>query len=280
MWYFIELEKSLKISIITETTGDLEFVEPEGYFLYDGNEYPYWGNPGGKAKTIDYDVGKFNRYAKIGNKADELVDKFKNTISQDFNSLDGRCSFACLVMMKYGIRIGNEDSATGYESGMEETEGEIVQTYGTTTLLNKHVFVSEDSIKLNFLGKTQVEQDILIDDPFVVEYAKKYDNPNLPEDKWLGIDYDILFKFVKSEVGDSFIPKDFRTFCANVTGWNKIKSFLNKPKVGTKSEANDEIKTVVETVANRLGNTPGISKRNYIDGRMLDWFKSERLDEE
>jgi len=269
----------MKISIITETTGLLEYNDPAGYFSYEGEKYPYWGNPSGRAKTVDYDVGKFNRYAKIGAIADELVGGFKHLIQENYKSVDGRCAFACLVMMKYGIRIGNEDSATGYESGMEENEGEFVQTYGTTTLLNKHVFVEKDSINLNFLGKTQVEQDIAIDDPFVVEYARKYDDQNRPDDKWLGIDYDLLFKFVKSEVGDSFIPKDFRTFCANVTGWKKIKKFLSKPKRETKTEANDEIKIVVESVANRLGNTPGISKRNYIDNRMLDWFKNERLED-
>lgn len=267
----------MKISIITETTGDLEFNEPEGYFSYEDNKYPYWGNPRGRAKTIEYDVGKFNRYVKIGMIADELVGQFRELVNSDWKSSDGRCAFACLIMMKYGIRIGNEDSATGYESGKEENEGEFVQTYGTTTLLNKHVVVGENNIKLNFLGKTQVEQNVTIDDSFVVEYAKRYDDPNLPEDKWLGIDYDVLFKFVKSKVGDSFIPKDFRTFCANVTGWKTIKSFLGKPKQEKKSEANEEIKIVVESVANQLGNTPGITKRNYLDSRMLDWFKNERL---
>jgi hypothetical protein len=272
----------MKISIITETTGDLEleYTEPEGYFSYEGNEYPYWGNPDGRAKTIEYDVGKFNRYAKISALSDEFTQKFKDMVKNDWESPNGRCSFACLVMMKYGVRIGNEDSAAGYESGMEETEGEIVQTYGTTTLLNKHVVVGENSINLDFLGKTQVEQNISIDDPFVVEYAKRYDDPALPENKWLGIDYDMLFKFVKNEVGDSFVPKDFRTFCANVTGWTTIKSLLDKPKRDTKTEVNDETKIVVESVADKLGNTPGISKRSYIDARMLDWFKGKRLKED
>ncbi|MBD3408520.1 MAG: hypothetical protein GF411_20520 [Candidatus Lokiarchaeota archaeon] len=269
----------MKMSVITETT-ELEFTEPEGYFVYGGDKYPYWGNPGGRSKTIEYEVGKFNRYAKMGHAADELVEKFERNVKQDWKGVKGRCSYACLVMMKYGIRIGNEDSAVGYESGLEETEGEIVQTYGTTTLLNKHVFVEEDKIILDFLGKTQVEQHVDIDDPFVVEYAKRYDDSDRPEEKWLGIDYDMLFDFVKSEVGDSFVPKDFRTFCANVTAWNEIKSYLDNPKRETRTDVNNEIKSVVEAVANQLGNTPGISKRNYIDSRMLDWFKSKRLNEE
>jgi hypothetical protein len=267
----------MKISVITETTGDMEANEPSGSFAYQGNDYPYWGSPLGRSKTEDYSVGKFNRYAKIGVRADDLVNEFHDKLVEVPNLNDGKCSFASLIMMKYGIRIGNEDSAMGYESGLDSNVGEIVQTYGTTTLLNKHVMVEDGILKLDFLGKTQVQQSVEIDDPFIVKYAKHYHDSAKPEEKWIGIDYDILFKFVKSNIGDIFIPKDFRTFCANVTGWKAIKTFLNKPKRETITDANSEVKLITEVVADQLGNTPGISKRNYIDNRMLDWFKSERL---
>ena len=65
----------------------------------------------------------------------------------------------------------------------------------------------------------------------------------------------------------------------NVTAWKTIKSYLQRPKRKTKSEANAEIKMVVESVASKLGNNPSISKRSYVDSRMLDWFKGERLEE-
>lgn len=269
----------MKLNVISEG-NELEFKEPEGYFAYQGKDYPYWGNPGGKSKTIEYSVGKFNRFAKLGLIADELTDEFKDILAKDYLTTDGRCSFASLLMMKHGIRIGNEDSAMGYESGLEETEGEIVQTYGTTTLLNKHVSIVKDNINLDFLGKTQVEHNIDIDDPLLIKYARLYYDSNEPEKRWIGIDYDTLFDFVKRKVGKSFIPKDFRTFCANITAWDAIQRILPKPKRETRSEVNEEIKGVVEEVAGRLGNTPSIAKANYVSHDMLDWFKHERLMEE
>jgi DNA topoisomerase-1 len=181
--------------------------------------------------------------------------------------------------MKYGMRIGNEGSAEGYVSGLEKNKGEVVQTYGTTTLLNKHVSFVDNKIKLHFLGKEQVEHDIVVTEPFFYRYGKHYYGLGGPDDKWLGIEYDLLFDFVKTNIGDGFIPKDLRTFCGNVTGWNAILSYLDKPKQEKKSDAKKEIKEVVEKVANRLGNTPGIAKRAYIDGRMLDWFLSQRFEE-
>lgn len=267
----------MKISIITETTEDLEFNEPNGDFVYQNRKYPYWGNPSGRSRTIEYETGKFNRYAKMGLIADELLGEFRSTVESDPKSLDGRCSFACIVMMNYGIRIGNEDSAMGHESGLEHTENQFVQTYGTTTLLNKHVKMSDGNINLDFVGKTEVEQSVDINDPFIIKHAQIYYQQDRPDDKWIGIDYDTLFDFVKNEVGDSFVPKDFRTFCANTTAWRAIEQFLGRDKVETKTEANEEIKKITEIVAEQLGNTPGISKRNYIDSRMLDWFKAQRV---
>jgi DNA topoisomerase IB len=266
----------MKLKTISEET-EIESFEPAGYFEFSGTDYPYWGNPNGSTKTKTYDIGKFNRYAKLGTMADELVLDFKGMIESDWSSTDARCAFASIVMMRNGIRIGNEDSAEGYTSGLADNEGEFVQTYGTTTLLNKHVSFTENGLNLEFLGKTQVEQNIDINDPFISKYARIYHNESRPEDRWLGIDYDTLFSFVKDNVGSNFIPKDFRTFCANTTGWRTINKFLPNPEVDTKTEANDEIKLVVKSVASKLGNTEGISKRNYIDNRMLDWFKNERL---
>jgi len=266
----------MKLSIITEDS-DIQYDNPAGNFTFRDKKYSYWGNPIGRNKTLEYSVGKFNRYVKLGVKADELIETFKKNIEKDPKSLSGRCSYASLIMMLYGIRVGNEDSAAGYESGLEDNKGEIVQTYGTTTLLNKHITIKDNLLNLRFLGKTQVNQDINIDDKFIVRYAKVYYNSSDEESKWLGIDYESLFKFIKREVGDGFIPKDLRTFCANVTAWDTIQSYLDQPKIDTKTEANQEIKEVVEAVSTRLGNTPSIAKRNYIDGRMLDWFKASRL---
>lgn len=266
----------MKISIITETTEDMDLGEPRGWFDYDGKQYPYWGSVAGRLKTLDYDVAKFNRYAKIGDKINDIIDDLNGIIKSNWKSIDARCAFATLLMIEHGIRVGNEDSAMGYESGLEDNIGEIVQTYGVTTLLNKHVKFIDDYLKLHFLGKTQVEQNIKVFDVDIIKYAKLYYDEYLPDEKWIGIDYDMLFKFVKDRIGD-YVPKDFRTFCANVTGWESIEKFLDKPKLETKTEANGEIKQVVDVVSNKLGNTPNIAKAKYIDRRMLDWFKNKRL---
>jgi DNA topoisomerase IB len=92
----------------------------------------------------------------------------------------------------------------------------------------------------------------------------------------LGIDYNVLFRYVKKNIGLIYVPKDLRTFCANVNAWRVIEKYLDRPLPEMKSDANAEVREIVETVAERLGNTPPVTKRNYLDERMLNWFIEQR----
>src|ERR1700752_2846264 len=78
---------------------DVDFREPTGYFSYEGKDYPYWGNQAGRNRTVDYDQGKFNRYAKLGNIADQLLQDFKRTVQNAPNTAEGRCAYASILMM-------------------------------------------------------------------------------------------------------------------------------------------------------------------------------------
>jgi DNA topoisomerase-1 len=209
--------------------------------------------------------------------AEELEKEFSKTIRSNPGSLEARCSYACLTMMRYGIRVGNEGSAEGYVSGMKKSKGEVVHTYGLTTLLNKHVMFGSKVMLLDFLGKEQVKHKIKVREPFLIDIGRQYWNRSNPEGKWLNIEYEQLFEFVHNNIGKAFVPKDFRTFCANTAGWRVISRFLGQPKREKKSDANKEIATVVWCVSRRLGNTPGIAKKNYLDHRMIDWFKAQRI---
>lgn len=254
----------------------LKAEKPAGHFIYAGTQFPYWGNVTGRNYTIDYNVGKFNRYSKFGSMSDDVAESLKDIIRSRTNIIDGRCAYACYLMMQYGVRIGNEGSAEGYVSGLEKNIGEIVHTYGVTTLLNDHVLFDNDIMFLNFLGKEQVEQSITIGNSILVSYGRIYYDDSEPHKKWLSIDYDTLFGFIKKNIGGQFVPKDLRTFCANVSAWIYMQKYLNNKKTETKTDAKKELTAVVEMVANRLGNTPSVSRSNYLDKRMLDWFVSQR----
>jgi DNA topoisomerase-1 len=255
-----------------------DILEPKEEFKYYGVKYPTWSTFTASARPEDYEKGKFNRFAKIGKMAEDLERGFVQTIRENYNSEEGRCSYMCLLMMRYGIRVGNEGSAEGYVSGMKQNKGEVVQTFGVTTLLNKHILFEDDKMFLDFVGKEQVKHKIKVLEPMMVEVGMKYYRQDAPEEKWLDIEYNTLFKYIRRSVGKAFVPKDFRTFCANTVAWRTIQRYLDNPKTyDKKTPANKEVKNIVWVVSKRLGNTPGVAKKNYIDHRMLDWFLAQRL---
>lgn len=257
---------------------DVEIPGPEFYFKYEGSEYPAWSSPKGHMKTADYDLAKFNRFAKIGDRANKLKLELKDKIKTTPEDLESRAAYACLLMMDHGIRTGNESSAEGYVSGLEDNKGDVVKTFGVSTLLNDHVRIKDGLLYLHFLGKTQVEHRIKIMDPFMIKYGRYYLKHSNNFNTWLGIDYSVLYKFIRDTVGEGFIPKDFRTFRANIAAWDWIKPKLDK-KVETKTDANNIITKMVEHAASILGNTPGVCRSSYLDSRMLDWIKDQLVDE-
>jgi len=266
----------MKLYVIEEGTEDA--VDPKTWFKYQGKYYPSWGSVNGRVKTQDYDLAKYNRFAKIGIMADDISGIFKENIEADPESMEARCSYACLLMMEHGIRVGNESSAEGYIS----SEGEEVQTFGVTTLLRDHVRINEETntLYLHFLGKTAVEHRIKIIDDFLEKWGLYYFKHPNEIDTWLGIDYDVLFSFIRDTLGDGFNPKDFRTFRGNVAAWNYIGGKIeSKQKMDTATEANDLIREMVEHVSDVLGNTPGVARSNYIDSRMIDWVKAMLLND-
>ncbi|MFA5248825.1 MAG: hypothetical protein WC415_06480 [Patescibacteria group bacterium] len=263
----------------------INIIEPVSFFSYQGKEYPVFSSFGGHYKPGDAVVGKQNRFAKLGKMADKTVKELKENIKLDPLSLNGRLSFACLLMMLTGIRIGNESSAEGYVSNLANNAGETVQTFGVTTLKPEHVQVSEDTLQLNFLGKKQVAQNIKVIDPVLVDVGKLYLNDKVDPfaasqttaDTWIGIDIKDLTTFIKQNFGEQMIPKDLRTFRANTLFIDLIRDKIDATKVDKKT-AKEELKIAIEGVAKGLGNTPSVTKSAYLDSRALDWYIFQRTE--
>jgi len=249
---------------------------PIGEFKYQGKTYPVWSSFEAHYKPGDSELGKFNRYAKLGLNADKVIAKFKDLIQKQPLSKEAHLAYACLLMLQSGIRVGNEDSAAGYESQLSGNPGEFVQTYGVTTLKPEHVEIHDNTLVLHFLGKKQVEQNIKIEDPFMVSFGEDYlDAAVGTQETWLGVDLGDLTRFIKLNFGEQFVPKDLRTFKANVTAFDLMRPYLDEAPV-EKKDAKEETKMLVAGVAEALGNTPAVAKGAYLDARMLEWFLNVR----
>ncbi len=246
------------------------------YYKINNDEILLFGNTNGSYKSNNKTTSKFNRIAKIAQNYNEIYAKLINFLKGK-NELKQRLSFACLLMLESGIRIGNEKSSEGYISKVKGFEGQEVQTYGLTTLKPEHIKFENEKMYLDFIGKKLVDQYIEVNNHLLIECGKKFYELNKDKETWLEINNYILVKFIKKYFGKKFIPKDLRVFRANVEGFNVSKEIMNREKPLKRKEAKTEIREICEKTSEVLGNTPQICKKSYLDHRLLTFHLEERL---
>lgn len=235
---------------------------------------------GGKQFTIfgkfkGANDNKFNRAAKLAHLFNSLERRLTECVNHNPISTEiSRSSLACLMLMHSGIRVGNEDSADGYMTqphpNQKDKVPEFVKTYGLTTLKKEHFVIKDNSIDILFLGKKCVDNSFTIKHPVIIAGLRALLADCSPDKYVFGITDSELTKFIKTNAGQQFSPKDFRTLRANLEAWNFLnsvhESFMNKANY--KSQVN----MLYTYVASKLNNTKGVCKKSYVAPEILNYM--------
>ncbi len=155
------------------------------------------------------------------------------------------------------MRVGNDEYARSNQS------------FGMTTLRNRHVKVDGADIKFHFRGKSGVQHTIKLHDPYMVRIVRKL----------LDLPGQDLFQYV-DEVGDThsigsgdvndylheitgedYTAKDFRTWAGTVLAALALNEFQ---QFDSQAQAKKNIVQAIEHVAMKLGNTPTICRKCYV----------------
>jgi len=164
------------------------------------------------------------------------------------------------------IRVGNEEYARANKS------------FGATTLRRRHLKRTGHGLLMRFTGKHGIVHKVKITDTNLKRICKRCQD--LPGQ--------MLFQYVNgdgepkpvtsSDVNDyireatdaDFTAKHFRTWGASVIALDQL---LKK-----KEDARISVKTVIEPVAEALGNTPAISRKSYVHPGLLEAVKDDARD--
>jgi DNA topoisomerase-1 len=168
------------------------------------------------------------------------------------------------------IRVGNEEYARDNKS------------YGLTTLQDRHAKVRGGKVTFKFRGKSGKDHDIDIEDPHLARIVKSCQD--LPgQDLFQYVDEPGQRQDVKSEdvneylheiVGGEFTAKDFRTWAGTVLAAMALQEF---EKVTNQRQARKNILRAIETVSERLGNTPSVCRKCYVHPAVLDSYMDGSL---
>lgn len=213
---------------------------------------------------------KYFRLLEFGSKLPE----FRKNILKDLRrkDLDERKVLAISVnmMQKTLIRIGNESYKQLYGS------------YGLTTLMDKHVKINGNSMKLSFKGKKGVFHEIDISDKGLAKLVEKCrDIPGqelfqyyTPGGERKSIDSGKVNNYIKEISCCDFTAKDFRTWAGTMHAMKHLSEFEFPDNVTLRKKIT---LTAIDQVAAKLGNTRAICKKSYIFPALLEEYENGSL---
>ncbi len=160
----------------------------------------------------------------------------------------------------------------GSERYTEENE-----SYGLTTLRSRHLILEDEEITFRYPGKSGVTQEKHIDNDRLCRIIRDLDEtPGHRVFKYFGEDgrkvyvsADDLNDYIREVMGEDFSAKDFRTWA----GTSLAALALDELGVAEQTDqAESNIRAAIESVAQRLGNTPEVARASYIDPRVIDSY--------
>jgi len=138
-------------------------------------------------------------------------------------------------------------------------------------------------LRFRFRGKHGIEHQIEIEDPRAAKVVRGcLDLPGQELFEYVDDDGVVhrvgstdVNDYLREIAGNDFTAKDFRTWHAT----SEVLEALAGKKFRTAREAKDELKEVLQTVAGRLGNTPTMCRKCYVNPVVIDAFLAGELRE-
>jgi DNA topoisomerase I len=164
------------------------------------------------------------------------------------------------------IRVGNEEYARQNKS------------FGATTLRSRHLQRKGQKLVMRFTGKHGIMHEVRITDSNLRRIVNRCDElrgrmlfqyingDGVPQP----VTSSDVNQYIKEATGGEFTAKHFRTWGASVIAFEQM---LDKA-----DDARISVKTVVEPVAEALGNTPAISRKSYVHPKLLEVVKANPRD--
>jgi DNA topoisomerase-1 len=170
------------------------------------------------------------------------------------------------------VRVGNDEYA------------ETNNSFGLTTLRNRHIeFTKGGRARIAFRGKSGKDHEIVLDDARLTRLVRRIQQ--LPgqqlfqyeddDGKPQPVDSGTVNDYLREAMGADFTAKDFRTWGGTMSALRLLADQAVPMKDNgalNQRVANALCNTVVDRVAKRLGNTPAVCRKSYIDpGVFVAW---------
>jgi DNA topoisomerase-1 len=216
------------------------------------------------------DETKFGRMIAFG----ETLPKIRERVDQDL-SLPGlpreKVLGAVVKLLETTlIRVGNPEYAKQNNS------------FGLTTLRNRHVEISGATVRFEFRGKSGQDHSVEIHDRRLARIVRQVrDLPGqklfqyLDEDgERQSVSSEDVNDYLRATTGEEFSAKDFRTWGGTVLA---LSALLELGPCETEKDASRAVVEAIKQVSASLGNRPAICRKFYVHPLVIESYLEGKL---
>ena len=212
------------------------------------------------------EAGKYEGCLEFG----KALPKIRRQVDRDLRrrNLDKQRVVAAVVRLldEEKVRVGNRQYARDNKS------------FGATTLMSRHITRKHGRLLMRFAGKHGIVHEIGLTDARLARVVKRcqelpgqmlfqYVNGDGEPQAVTSADVN---DYIREASGGDFTAKHFRTWGASVIAFEQLLAKKEGKRIS--------VATVVEPVAEALGNTPAMARKSYVHPALIDATKDNPRD--
>lgn len=216
---------------------------------------------------------KYDRMVAFGEALPGLRARVEDDLGRPQLDHDRVVALAVRLLDETLIRIGNPEYA------------EANQSYGLTTLRDRHVSFSGAEVRFAFVGKSGVAHAVALRDRRLVRLVRacrdipghtlfQYYTDGEAGEGRRTIGSGDVNAYLRETTGEDFSAKDFRTWGGTVLA---AKSLGARGTPEDEQAAEGHICEVVKEVAGALGNTVAVCRKHYVHPDVLNAYRDGTL---
>ncbi|UVO51904.1 DNA topoisomerase IB [Sphingomonas sp. SUN019] len=206
------------------------------------------------------DASKYERCGDFGLALPKLRKQVERDLRQRTLSKERAVAAVVRLLDNGHLRVGNESYAKDNKS------------FGATTLRKRHAKVKGATLKLQFKAKSGKLCTLSLTDRSLSRFVKTcsdLDDQHLFA--WVDdageprpVTSTDVNEYIRAATGDDFTAKHFRTWAASVVAFEALAT----------AERDLSLKTMLEPVTAKLGNTPAIARKSYVHPTLIALIKN------
>ena len=204
------------------------------------------------------DKHKFSGTLEFGAALPKLRRKVASDLKKRKLSRDAVLAAIVRLLDTQYLRIGNEQYARANKS------------FGATTVRSRHVKKQGNRLTMRFKGKHGIVHEVPITESNLKRIVGRcHELPGQNLFQYIDEDGEAcpvtsadVNDYIRDSTGGEFTAKNFRTWGASVIAFEQMLEAEEHRKIS--------LKTVLEPVAEALGNTPAISRKSYVHPKLIE----------